>query len=140
MLDPSDLLISADTDEVMSRAALQKLRWCEVDAPIVTGALWMPVGRLDRALKSDFPVVGRPHTFGLPTIYTWSSILSGQGDGSRLQVHYQGLRDKYVEGGLHMTNSAFFPLAVLKEITGTEYTRNISEFFTGIFRNIEDVD
>ena len=29
----------------------------------------MPLGKLDRALRTDFPVHGRPHTFSLPTIY-----------------------------------------------------------------------
>ena len=33
------------------------------------GALWMPLGKLERALRTDFPVYGRPHTFSLPTIY-----------------------------------------------------------------------
>ena len=33
------------------------------------GALWMPLGSLERALRTDFPVHGRPHTFSLPTIY-----------------------------------------------------------------------
>ena len=140
LLSESDLFISADVDEVMSRPALQKLRWCQVSGPIITGALWMPVGRLDRALKSDYPVVGRPHTYGLPTIYQWGLILRGEADGSRLQVHFNGARDKYVEGGIHMTNSAFFPIAVLKEITGTEYKRNISGFFNNIFHDVDDLN
>ena len=50
------------------------------------------------------------------------------------------IRDKYVEGGIHMTNSAFFPLAALKEITATEYTRNISSFFTTIFESLDEID
>ena len=29
-------------------------------------------------------------------------------------------RDKYVLGGVHLTNPAFLPWAILKEITGTE--------------------
>ena len=33
------------------------------------GALWMPLGNLGRALRTDFPVHARPHTFSLPTIY-----------------------------------------------------------------------
>ena len=89
----------------------------------------MPVGRLDRALRSDYPVAGRPHTYGLPTIYQWGLILRGEADGSRLQVHFKGARDKYVEGGIHMTNSAFILIAVLNEIKGTEYKRNILGFF-----------
>ena len=140
LLTESDLFISADVDEIMSRAALQKLRWCNLTSPVITGALWMPVGSLDRALKSDYPVVGRPHTYGLPTIYQWGQITSGQADGSRLQVHFKGLRDKCVEGGIHMTNSPFFPIAVLKEITGTEYRRNISGFFNNVFEDVADID
>jgi hypothetical protein len=60
-------------------------------------------------------------------------------DGIRLQVHFKGARDKYVEGGIHMTNSAFFPIAVLKDITGTEYKRNISGFFNRIFHGVNDL-
>ena len=65
-----------------------------------------------RALRSDFPVHGRPHTFGLPTIYRclekksyfeyslqyflptywyslrWGAVASGKLDGSRLQVDW----------------------------------------------------
>ena len=29
----------------------------------------MPLGKLDRSLRTDFPVHARPHTFSLPTIY-----------------------------------------------------------------------
>ena len=77
----------------MSRSTLQLLRWCNPVDSIISGALWMPLGDLNRsclcladidyqklmitilfasrALKTDFPVHGRPHTFGLPTIYRW---------------------------------------------------------------------
>ena len=38
--------------QVMSRSALQTLRWCDLaGAGPYTGALWMPMGRLDRALR-----------------------------------------------------------------------------------------
>ena len=67
-LGDGDIFISADVDEVMSGAALQKLRWCEtkqvrgqggwgtintihcycyIQSPLF-GALWMPLGSLDR--------------------------------------------------------------------------------------------
>ena len=132
-LSPDDLLISADVDEVMSRAALQKLRWCQTSGPLITGALWMPQGNFNRALKSDFPVVGAPHTYGLPTIYKWGTIASGQYDGSRLQVYFPSVvgtaRDKYVAGGLHMTGSAFLPAAMLKELTATETRGFVSDDF-----------
>ena len=140
LLTESDLFISADVDEIMSRQALQKLQWCKLQGQLITGALWMPVGSLDRALKSDYPVVGRPHSFGLPTIYHWGLIQTGQADGSRLQIFFKGSRDKYVLGGIHMTNSAFFPLSVLKDLTGTEYSRTLPGFFTNIFRSVEDIN
>ena len=51
-MEEDDLFISADVDEVMSRSALQSLRWCEVvgRGPL-TGALWVPMGRLDAAFR-----------------------------------------------------------------------------------------
>ena len=88
--------------KVLSREALHKLRWCETTHPVLSGALWMPLGRFstvhffnclvfpptylyytdqlcvyieknlsrfDLALRTDRPVVGRPHTWALPTIY-----------------------------------------------------------------------
>ena len=69
-LGPDDLFISANTDEVMSREVLHKLRWCNLanDDPI-SGALWMPMGNLNLAFRTDFPVQGRPHTYSFPTIY-----------------------------------------------------------------------
>ena len=36
---------------------------------------------------------------------------------------------RYVLGGLHMTNIAFLPNALLKEVTGTEYHYKIPSFF-----------
>ena len=127
------MFISADVDEVMSRSALLKLKWCQTNGPLITGSLWMPLGNFNRALKSDFPVVGKPHTYGLPTIYAWETILSGQYDGSRLQVYFpyvaEGPRDKYVAGGLHMTSSAYIPASMLKELTATETRGYVSDEF-----------
>ena len=36
---------------------------------------------------------------------------------------------RYVLGGVHMTNIAFLPNALLKEVTGTEYHKKIPSFF-----------
>ena len=105
-LRPDDLFISANTDEVMSREAFHKLRWCKLDNnnPI-SGALWMPMGNLNLAFRSDFPVQGRPHTYSFPTIYRqvqqtkigrisnlrWEEIAGGR-EGKRLLSDYQGAR------------------------------------------------
>ena len=132
-LSPDDLFISADVDEVMIRAALHNLKWCQTSGPLITGALWMPLGNFNRALRSDFPVVGAPHSYGLPTIYKWETMDSGLYDGSRLQVYFPSVaktaRDKYVAGGLHMTSTAFLPASMLKELTATETRGFVSDDF-----------
>ena len=135
-LSPDDLFISADVDEVMSPSALQQLRWCRIDEEIIFGALWMPLGSLDRAYKIEFHVEGKPHTFGLPTIYKWSVIESGKYDGSRMQSKWKGRRDKYVAGGLHMTHTAYLPNAILKRITATERFEKIGNFFEDIYQGV----
>ena len=131
-LPPHSLLISGNTDEVLSQATLQQLAWCKVvPGPFISGALWMPLGSLDRAWRTDYPVEGRPHTHSLPTIYRWEEVADGRQDGSRLQIMFKGRRDKYMMGGMHMSNPAFLPLAILKEITAseTDKTRNINSFY-----------
>ena len=91
----------------------------------------MPSGNFNRALKPDYPVSDRPHTFGLPTIYLWSNIADREnGLGDRLMSKLNGRREKYITGGIHMTNHAFLPSAILKELTATE-----DNFYTG-FINI----
>eukprot|EP00894_Picocystis_sp_ML_P001345 jgi/Pico_ML_1/51862/g2686.t1 len=47
-LSPTDIFISGDVDEVPSRSTLHRLRWCELTDPMVSSALWMPMGSLDR--------------------------------------------------------------------------------------------
>ena len=42
--------------QVMSRAALSQLRHCQLDGPLVFGALWMPLGSLDRAYRIEWAV------------------------------------------------------------------------------------
>jgi hypothetical protein len=55
----------------MSREAVHSLRWCSLapGAAVLSGALWMPLGNLGLAYRSDYPVKDRPHTFALPSIY-----------------------------------------------------------------------
>jgi len=139
-LGPDDLFISADTDEVMSRIALHKLRWCQLASKgPISGALWMPLGNLNHAYRSDFAVSGRPHSFALPSIYRWEDIAKGKREGRRLLTEYAGPRDHYVLGGVHLTNLAFLPNALLKEITATEYKRKITSFYNNHF-TLADLD
>ena len=120
-----DILISADVDEVMSRQALNRLKWCETSSDLLTGALWMPLGNLQWALKTGYPVYDKPHTLAFPLIYKWKDIVNGTYKGTRNTK--KGTADypekpvmKYIKGGIHMTNIAFMPLAILKELSATE--------------------
>ena len=116
-----DIFISGNVDEIMSRGSLQKLKWCQTSADLLSGALWMPLGNLNWALRTGFPVKDRPHTFSLPTIYKWKDIRSGKHIGKRLLVDFPEMPvEKYISGGIHLTNPAFMPQALLKELTATE--------------------
>ena len=44
-LAPEDIFVSTDVDEMLSRAALHQLRWCQARVAALSGALWMPLGR-----------------------------------------------------------------------------------------------
>ena len=75
----------------------------------------MPLDSLDNAYKSAFAVSGKTHLFGMPTIYKWGTVQTEKRLGRRLfQKH-----DKYVVGGMHMTNPAYLPMAILKELIAT---------------------
>ena len=120
-----DILISADVDEVMSRQALSSLRWCETSSDLLTGALWMPLGNLQWALKTGYPVHEKPHTLGFPLIYKWKDIVGGKYRGTRntktgTAEYPKSPVRKYITGGIHMTNIAYLPLAILKELSATE--------------------
>merc|ERR1712078_73241 len=68
-LGPDDVFISGDADEVLSRESLNLLRWCDLQEQVIVGSLWMPMGALNRAFSTDWPVMGLPRTFAMPTIY-----------------------------------------------------------------------
>ena len=123
-INDDDIFISGDVDEVMSQEALRQLKWCKTAAPVISGALWVPMGNLLKAFRSPFHVEGRNHTFAMPSIYSWGSVRSGMFSGGRLINH--DFRGKYVSGGIHLTSNAFLATALLKEITATE-----DDFYNG---------
>ena len=85
----------------------------------------MPLGSLDRAYNSEYHVPGKPHTYAQPTIYNWVDIRSGKFQGRRLQKGWKEARDRYIEGGLHMTHAPYLPNHILKTLTATE-SRNVT--------------
>ena len=127
LMGDEDIFISADVDEIISRSTLHQLRWCKTSAGVMSGGLWMPMGNLNKAVRSGFHVQDKPHAFSFPTIYTWDKIRTQEFDGRRL-FHFD-FKGKYLTGGFHMTNNAFLPTSLLKEMTNTEdnfYNGNIN--------------
>ena len=103
------------------------------------GALWMPLGSLDRAYRSEFHVPGRPHTYAQPTIYRWGDLTGSPGNmtGRRLQSEYKGGRERAVLGGIHLTHGVYLPNAILKSITATEREKqNKKNFYTDFYRGV----
>ena len=68
-----------------------KLKYCQITEEVISAALWMPFGNFNRCLnfhyhhlrlliilfisymlrafRTAYPVVGRKHSFGVPTMY-----------------------------------------------------------------------
>ena len=118
-----DIIIFADIDEMLSRKVLNSLKHCELRHGVLSGAIIMPMGNLDLAFRllkrtltlilvhynivissnvencrSDFPVPGKPHSFGRPTIIQMQMFLNGERSG-------RGVPDQfYVNGGNKFVN------------------------------------
>ncbi len=124
-LGPDDVFISGDADEVLSRESLNLLRWCDFQEQVIAGSLWMPMGALNRAFRTDWPVMGLPRTFAMPTIYEWRVVYAGIEDGARHFTRQTGAQGRtwkyYLLGGLHMTGISFLPHALIKELTASSY-------------------
>ena len=72
-------------------------------------------------MRSDFPVSGRPHSFRVPSIHLWSNETSREDwFGDRLTSVLNMQKEKYISEGIQMTNYAFLPEAILKELPATE--------------------
>ena len=130
-LNSGDIFISADVDEVLSQTVLHQLKYCALVSPILSGAITMPMGDLTRALRTEFPVAGKPHSFAQPSLYDWGGMEEGIFDGSRMIMslrssQHGGPIERFVAGGIHMTGNAFVATTFLKDLTATEYSGEIS--------------
>jgi hypothetical protein len=130
-LKSGDILISGNVDEVLSRTALHKLKYCALVSPILSGAIVMPMGDLKRAMRTEFPVMGRPHSFAQPSLYDWGGVEEGVFDGRRIIMtlrssEHGGPMERYIAGGIHMTGTSFVATTFLKDLTATEYSGKIS--------------
>ena len=47
-----DVLISGDVDEILSAEALNHLRYCHLVRPVISGAIIVPFGNINKAFRS----------------------------------------------------------------------------------------
>jgi len=136
LIRDNDIFISGDIDEILYPSTLNLLRWCELSAPVISAGLWMPLGNLEKAFLSYFPVgkEDHPHTWQSPTIYRWAEVASGRQDGSRKFGSWD-IRLKFILGGVHMSGNSFLPTAILKHISGTDQNRRFDSFFN-LYENV----
>ena len=77
----------------------------------------VPLGDIDKAMRPDRAVVGRPHGFAMPTICKRGTICRGDQSGQRMG-HIEAM-EAHVVGGIHLTNPPFLPAFIIKEMTGS---------------------
>ena len=78
-------------------------------------------------------------------MFQWKSLISGKYKGERLQFMWERemggeARDKFVLGGLHMTDPANLITYMLKELTATETRGYISDEFLASIGNTLDLE
>lgn len=106
------VMIFGDADEIPFPRNVDLVRHCEPKELPIDNGVWMPMGLFDRAFKTDWPVnPNLPYTFGNPAFHD-PFVSSGRTFG--------GSR-RYLLGGWHMTNYAYPPHRMLKQLAATTY-------------------
>ena len=95
-LNEDSIFISADVDEVLSREALLRLRWCDTEARTLTGALWTPLGNLNQATKAMHISLGSADGTMSDDLYVLSPSTLTMAEWTagtlRLDQHNEGLK------------------------------------------------
>jgi len=110
-----DVFIVGSVDEILARETLLKLKHCDLPSFPANGGIGMPLGKLGRSFRNDWPIPENPNAFSLPTIYGRQHAEPGRA------VRHIGSIGPSIQGGLHMTNYCFIPAMTLKELWTTSY-------------------
>jgi hypothetical protein len=114
-----DIVGFGDTDKVPWRNNLQLLKFCQPMKEEIDIGIWFPMGTLDNAFRSDWPVPDHPFTLGDPTFYTVRGALAAQKAG-KVVSRNRGRSGSFLLGGMHMTRHRYLPFLVLESITCSE--------------------
>ena len=127
---PNDLVGFGDVDEIPSRDNVQLLRHCEMAGPSVDIGSWFAWTRIDEAFRPDWPVPGNPWTLGDPTYWTVASAIKFGQDGTRFPTRMRGKSEKFLLGGIHMTDNGYLPYIMAKLIACTECGDGAAQLIT----------
>lgn len=112
-VDPNDAVINfADADEVTSRSNMHLMKNCQpIKLPVDSG-IWFPMGRVDRAFRTDWPTAAGSYTYGDPTFQNLSHFV-GLG---------RGRSGPYLLGGMHMSDYNYLPFRLMKVVSNSDST------------------
>ncbi len=116
-----DMIGFGDTDEVAWRDNVWLLKHCIPSNSAIDIGIWFPMGRIDHAFRTDFPVPGHPYTLGDPTYFTIKGAKE-QMAGGKPPSRNRGTSGSFLLGGMYMTRHRFLPFMILETITCTECT------------------
>lgn len=131
-----DTLMSfGDADEIPLASNVRLMKYCEPNSLPIDNGLWMPMGKLDRAFRTDWPVSSSwPYTFGNPAFH----------DPMVSYGREYGKSKKYLLGGWHMTDHPFPPFRLFKVLSCTECKtpveelKNVKEDLDSYFTKVSD--
>jgi hypothetical protein len=130
----TDTIGFGDTDEVPSRTNIQLLKYCEVLSPVDIG-IWFPMGAIDQAFQSGWPITGYNFTLGDPTFWPLGIAKRHSSTPTRMR----GRSGNYLLGGMHMSAHRYLPYLLIKTLTCTECNPNLDMIRT-IINFIEKKD
>jgi len=120
---PTDIFISGHVDEILARNVIASLAVCEMKHGVTSGGLWMPMGNLNRAFRTDWPSeTSLPHSIAMPTIYQFSELTSNTCCGHK---HIPPFPGEYVAGGVHLTAYTLPVQHIIKALSCTECSGTI---------------
>ena len=119
-----DIVVAGDIDELVGRREVLKLKWCKTIQNLPTkGAIGMPLGKIGRSFRSDWPPNGMPWALSAPNFYGSDTAMAG--NAKRNIGAFRGVPP--IVGGLHLTNYCFFPAMIVKELWNADYGHNMDK-------------
>ena len=114
-----DMIGFGDTDEVAWRDNLYLLQHCMPAGNAIDIGIWFPMGRLDHAFRTDWPVPGHPYTLGDPTFFTLRGARERMNSG-KPPSRNRGTTGRFLLGGMHMTRHRYLPFLLLEALSCSE--------------------